>query len=235
MDTLYTPDLCNSTAVYRLEVGSYFYIGSSTKVGSRRSDHLAMLGRGEHPNRKLQEAWHEAREEGGEVRFVILEVVRGKKWDSKDDGRERAKHLEQLELDKCYGQEFCCNVSKWSTGDSTVGERMAKRWTDPAFRERTIRRLRESMRGRKASDEAKRKMSEAKKGASNHKSLRCWLEWNGERREFDSVSEAAVWAGCSQQVMDQWMRGVVKWPSPLGRAPRSEAGKRLMGITGGTM
>jgi hypothetical protein len=222
----YRPCFFHTTGVYRLQVGGYFYIGSSIAVGARRSEHVLALKRKEHRIPKLQAAW----DSGAPMKFIIVQETRPKSWDKKDDGRARARLLEDQEIKKHFGSEYCCNLSDSAYCNSEIGEAARRKWMDPEYRSRQIARIRES-RKIPISDECRRKMALAKTGARNVKSRSCTLTYNGKVMNFVTGTEAAKHFGVSQQIMHLWLTGQCKW-SGVGRTPKSIHARSLIGLRG---
>jgi hypothetical protein len=222
----YQPSFSSMAAVYRIEIGPFFYIGSSSKLGPRRSDHLRMLKEGAHPNHKLQAAWNA--HQSAEV--IVLQEVVPKKWDKSDDGTARGKHLEHLEIQKHFGSEFCCNLSNSAYHNTTIGDVMRERWKDPDFRQRMVEKLK-ARRGDLISPETRKKMADAKTGQNNPNARPCSLSFHGEVMKFTTGAAAADHFKVPQQVMDLWLRGKVPWPGKGMRSPRG-LNKRLIGLTG---
>lgn len=224
----YDPKFCNCAGIYRVDVGPKFYIGSTTRLGSRHSAHLTDLKRGQHPNKALQAAW----DEHGVFQFTVLTLIPEKACDRGRDHAERLKFHEQRLLDQVSVDPGCCNASESSRYNTGIAESMRRKWQDPEFRERSVRRLREARRGVAVSAETRAKMSAAKRGARNPFSRPVWLELpGGTREEFESATAAARRVGVTQQLMHQWLTGAAFWP---GTGPRLRTRmKHLVGLRGG--
>lgn len=225
--TPYDPSMYWMSGTYKLVVGDLFYVGSTLELGGEESNHRAKLAAGEHPNPLLQAEYNA----GGHVRlYLMLEVPR--KHDDSDHGHmRRLRFREQLLLDDLFGTEGCANRSPDAGFHHDHSGRMKQRWADPEFRETMLAKLRETQ-SRPVSPETRAKLSEAKKGKRNARSKPCMLLWKGETLFFESAGRAAHHMGVSQQVMDLWLRRKLDWPGEGPRKPRSEAGKRLVGLTG---
>lgn len=211
-----------TSGVYRLEVGTSFYVGSTRHLGARYSDHKVGLEAGEHPNPGLQDAF----DQGGEIRMTLVEEVPLKPIDSKDDHVKRLKFREQLVLDRVFGTPGCCNRSSSSTLGRGIGEIMKQRWQDPEFRTGMAEKMREL--GRKGkSVETRRRMAEAKRGSRNVKSLRCMVRFGGEAREFGSITEAAAAYGILAKDLTNWLAGRAFFPTEF-----SASGRRYPSLIG---
>jgi hypothetical protein len=221
----YSPDLCNLSGTYRANCGKVFYIGSAARLGRRNSEHRTLLEKGEHPNRKLQEAYAAT----GHYLFTALTEIPSLETDQGKDHRDRLRAAEQLLLDAHAGDPCLANASTSSIHNSGIGELLAARWRDPEFRAANLP-LFMSRLGVEVLPETRKKMSEAKRGKRNYKATPCFTHFNGESHTFETVSEAAAHHGVSQQTMDLWMRGIVPWP---GTGTKRARIWRLIGITGG--
>jgi hypothetical protein len=224
LNTPYRPALYHCAGTYRVNVGPMFYVGSTTCFGSRNSDHRVRLERCEHPNKRLQVAYNASQS----YEFIVLTEIPRKEDDSDKDHAARLKLNEQWLIDAHQGDPLLTNGSTSSTHNSTIGDWLKEKWQDPEFREKQITRLK-ARRGDAISEETRRKMSEAKKGANNAKSRPCIIHFNGESKRFASVLEAADHYGASQQSMDQWLKGTIPWP---GTGPRKPKRTDLIGMTG---
>jgi hypothetical protein len=225
IDRPYSPDLCNASGTYRVNCGDVFYLGSSSRLGARNSEHRTSLEKGSHPNVKLRQAYALT----GQYVFTVITVIPRLDSDQGHDHRGRLEDAEQLLLDAHAGDPCLANGSTSSTHNSNIGEVLASKWRDPEFRTRQVNLLKARC-GDAVLPETRKLMSEAKRGKRNHKSTPCFTSFNGETMFFESVNQAAVHHGVNQQAMDLWMRGKVAWPG-TGRLPAKI--KRLIGLTGG--
>lgn len=228
--------LPSAPGTYRLHCGgASFYIGSTFDIAKRWIDHRWRLRKGEHPVPKLQAAyWAEMveREEGDDdevLRMEVVEVIDRKPYEEDEKLRKRLRLHEQWLLDAEFGSEGCCNRSRESGYNYDNSQILRGLWRDPEFRARQVKRLR-ARKGDAVTAETREKMSVAKRGRRNYKAKPCWLDHGGKRVRFDTVTEAAEWAGVKQQVMDLWMRGKVPWPGSGKRASRYP---ELEGMRGG--
>jgi hypothetical protein len=83
--------------IYRIDIGPYFYYGSSRRASSRRSVHLGRLQRNAHGNPKMQQVYNKYQT----FKFAIVERA------SPDD----LLSLEQQYLDRYVGQKHCMNMN----------------------------------------------------------------------------------------------------------------------------
>lgn len=225
----YDPKFCNQAGTYRVDVGPKFYIGSTTRLGSRHSSHRADLAAGRHPNKSLQAAWNEYQD----FRFTVLTLIPAKDCDEGRDHAERLKFHEQLLLDQLFSDPACCNASENSRYNTGISGVMKTKWLDPEFRVAASRRLREGRQGRPASQETRAKMSSAKLGSRNPRSRKCWVQLPGKPRvEYACVTSAAAAIGVKQQLLDLWLTGGSPWPGSGPRKPRP-ANRHLTGLSGG--
>lgn len=225
LNTPYTPAFYHSAGTYQINVGPVFYVGSTTCYGSRNSDHRVRLERGEHPNKRLQSAYDEHQS----YEFILLTEIPRKEHDPDKDHIERLKLNEQWLLDKHQGNPLLANGSTSSTHNTTIGDWLKAKWQDPEFREAQITRMK-ARRGTAISEDTRRKMSEAKKGANNARSRPCVINFKGESKRFDSAREAAIYHGVTQQALYSWLTGTCPWP---GTGPRKPRRRDLIGMTGG--
>lgn len=222
----YRPEHCNMVGVYRLQVGDHFYIGSTSRMGARRSAHIQALRAGEHHSPKLQAAWDFFED----AEFIITQEVRPKGWDKEDTGRDRARMLEHEQIQIHFGTEFCCNQSSSAYSNSGIGDFFKARWQDEEFRAKAIERLK-ARRGFHVTKDTRAKMAIAKTGAKNAKARACTLTLRGVALGFETASAAATHFGVSQQTMHLWLSGEVPWPGE-GRLPRNAQAKTLVGLRG---
>lgn len=159
---LYWPDL------------DYFYIGQSVHVGKRYSKHKRMLKNNIHENSRLQNIYNRHG-------IPYLEVI-----------IYSAKHLDELEqvlLNINFEKECCCNLAP--TANSTKGYKHTqeckirigqlskqKVYTEEYRAKLRARPVNKTMLGKTHTSEAKKKMSEARKGTTKS------MEW----REKISIS-----------------------------------------------
>lgn len=198
---------------YVLRIGHVFYVGSTSSLNRRIGDHVWRLRRGTHPCGVLQLAWGEAPE--SHVVEVLEEV---------DGGRDLLRAAEQRWLDEFSGRVGLANRSLNSRGPCRRPD-VAARWADPVWRGEMVQKMRLAS-GSRVGDGSRRKMSEAKLGSRNHKSRGVWVVVGGERKEFESVSLCAKHLGVSQQLVDQWLKGLTALPG-RGRTCRK---KHLVGM-----
>lgn len=195
----YLPEHCLLTAVYRLNVGPFFYIGSSTKIGTRRSYHLTALRDGIHTNAKLQDAWN--RHQQADFTIIITAIT-----------RQEAREIEDVEIKKAFGSAHCCNLSNSAYCNSLASAQLKERWKDPEWRSRMVECLRKARVGLVVSEETRAKMAEAKTGVSNPRARACTINFKGEVFKFPTGVAAARHFGATQQAMDLWLKGHVSWP-----------------------
>lgn len=209
------------SGAYKLYVGSFFYIGSSTDVDYRRACHISMLRKGEHPNHKLQAAWNHGSEN---VRSSVLRPLKRGADESVESFRDRLRAAEQELLDHYSCDPGITNLSMTACGPDTRVD-MKARWRDPEYRNRMLRE-----RGAPG-EETRTKMAEAKRGMLNPKSRPVRVTWPDGREEvFPTGTAAAAEIGVSQQVVDLWLRGKLALP---GRGSRKCRKPHLVGLVVG--
>lgn len=137
----------NITAVYQIRnvINDKCYIGGSTNLKARWTQHKADLRHNNHQNKRLQDSWNEYGEDYHV--FEILETV------DSGDVHER----EQYWLDK-ESPEY--NISPYANKPPLFGRKMSeegRRKISEFLKGNTIRR------GKKFSEESRRKLSESQK------------------------------------------------------------------------
>lgn len=187
-----------------LRAGQAFYVGSSRNFRKRRYNHKSDLVNGRHPNKKIQAAF----DAHGSAEFIPLEFIRPLKNEQIHAFSSRLKSAEQRILDERQGNPGLCNFSANAFGPDN-GDLIKAKWRDASYREAISSKLR----GRKQSNETRDKMSESKRGSKNVKS-KAVVVTNPDSTvtRFACASEAAKFFGVSQQLFDQWIRGVIAWP-----------------------
>lgn len=135
------------TGVYQIWIGDYYYFGSTGDFNNRRHHgHLLPLQRGNHSNKKMQNAFNKHKT----FRFdIIIEC----------DSRDAAYAYEQDYIDTHFGLDKCLNLNPdASKPPSTKGL---------TFSEETKQRMSAAFKGLKRgpqSEEHKQKIKEAKTG-----------------------------------------------------------------------
>jgi hypothetical protein len=198
-----------SSGTYMLKVGDLFYVGSSLNLKKRKQDHFWNLKNGSHHVKRLQNHYDQI----GSVDFkVIHEVIAVIDETNRDTLKKTIQKLEQSLIDLYCGELNFCNTSKNSKGpDSEIAK---KRWGNAEYRRKVIT----GMKSRIVTEESKHKMSESKKGFRNPKSRKVIVENpDGTETIYDTVTSAAKFFGVSQQLMDQWLKGIVSWPSETSK------------------
>jgi hypothetical protein len=87
----------NDIGIYRIEIGPYYYFGSSCRIVSRRGVHLRLLQQGRHHNPKMQSVYNKY----GQFIFSVVETC------AIDNLRDR----EQVYLDEHVGVKHCMNLN----------------------------------------------------------------------------------------------------------------------------
>lgn len=184
---------------YRVDCGDSFYIGSTSRLASRRSDHRARLQRGTHPNRELQVAYCLA----GTVQVTLIDPIPAKPGESKESHRARLRAAEQALLDFYQDNPRLANKSRNALGPDN--DCLARKWKDPAFRAAAVARGK-ARRGFIVSAETRERMAAAKRGARNAKARPVVVTYaDGKRARFDCLTSFARAEGVSQQVAFLWL------------------------------
>lgn len=187
------------------------YIGSSGSLSERKAKHLKELRLGLHYNAGLQAAFDEFGEDAFEFR-VIEAVDRREDLLSREqwwlDNRSSGGIVGLFNVDLVAGSRSGSRHSEASREKCRIGTRA--RMSDPAARAH----LAALNRGKKASDETRRKMSEKQRGEANKSAKLSWDDVARVREMFDlghSVSSVARHFGVSRSTVrrirdrDGWM------------------------------
>lgn len=203
---------------YRITIGPFFYIGSSSDLQRRKHAHKYLLRKGQHQNAKLQAAYNQH----GTYEFTITEriFIRGKQTER--EFMDRLKDEEQKLIDEHAGDINLCNKSlnsrapdKWCDHVNAL----RKAWQDPEFRARMTAKAASRA---PVSEESRRKMAAAKMGDNNHQSRPVIVTHpDGRTERFPSAREASKFFRVTQQCMDQWLKGITAWPG-TGRITREK-------------
>lgn len=198
---------------YKLTTGSVFYIGSTANLAKRRSQHAYDLKKGIHPCHKLQSAYT------GEVSCLLIDRIPRKSGETDTEHRERLRAAEQVLIDRLWGQPGLANRSRNSRGPDNR-ELMRTLWQNPEYRARWVKQIRSRP---PVSDETRKRMAAAKRGARNAKARPVLVTWpDGRQQRFDTATDAAAAIGVSQQLCQMWLAGKVRQPEE-GRLKRAHA------------
>lgn len=222
--TPYAPNMCHLSGTYRIDLGDHFYFGSTSRLGSRVSQHRVDLEKGVHPNPSMQALF----DTGAPFSAFLLMDIPRKFDDSNKDHRDRLEFREQLLLTQWFGHKLCLNRSSESGFNSDASRMMKEKWADPEFR----RKMSEMQRTRARAPIGaivKAKMSEAKLGEKNPNARSCTVKFNNYEFWFGSAAEAARHFAVTQQTMHQWLSGESPWP---GSGPRKTRYPAYIGMSG---
>lgn len=152
--------------IYKIQnkINSKIYIGSSKSIRNRWKQHKWMLKRNKHYNKKLQNAWNKYGEKNFE--FSILETV---------SNEEDLKKKEQVFLSLVKPEYNLCKIAYRTTGykhtakwkEENSKRMIGNKHTSGKKRiqtEATRKKISESLKGKRHSDESYKKAAEKKKG-----------------------------------------------------------------------
>jgi len=126
-------------------ITGFVYIGASINVESRMKNHKWLLGRGEHSNRLLQDAYNKDSAEA--FSFSILEIVA----DPIMIGDRERYWIEQYEntYNLLLGYSGDPGKTKIFSEERSIAisQRNKERWSDPQFKERTRAAISEAKKG----------------------------------------------------------------------------------------
>lgn len=196
--------MSNNCGTYIVKAGNTAYIGSSSNLVQRKSAHKRDLQQGIHQNKNLQKAFNEC----GDYSFIPHQFITP--VDCPNELRVILRTAEQTLLDEATQANLwvIANVSKNTFGPHARPD-LAAKWQDTEFREETLARLH----NRVVTDETKRKMSIAKKGANNAKARKVIVtNPDGSETTFDTTTDAATFFSISQQLMHLMLAGKSGWP-----------------------
>lgn len=146
--------------VYAITCSDRYYIGSTKNFHKRMAEHKSDLHRGKHKNTYMQRVY----DKYGCFEYKILESVE----------EDRLIEREQVLLDRHYDDPKCMNASPHA-------HRAYNPWT-----EESRMKMSESCKGRKHTDETKKKMSDAKKGTVSNYAKSFTFYWNDKSFHFDT-------------------------------------------------
>lgn len=145
-------------AVYRIVciANGKFYIGSTTRVRKRWTDHKHRLRNSVHPNPHLQSAWNKYGE--GQFKFEVIETA---------STQEDMLRLEQEYIDRHAKQPYFFNAALYVRAPMkgrTFSEAAIAKFKKFRHTEEAKRKIGEASKGRLHTPESKRKLSAAHKG-----------------------------------------------------------------------
>lgn len=144
----------NASGIYKIYWSNnpYYYYGQAVNLQRRKSTHLESMRKGKHKNPKMQSIYNKY----GDFIFELIEYAE----------YEELNTVEQKYLDEFFNDEFCCNLCPNSF--SSKGR---------VYSDETLKSIREARKnrvklignmnhffGKTHTEEAKRKISESKKG-----------------------------------------------------------------------
>lgn len=210
-----------SAGVYQINIGPFFYIGSSKNMKCRACNHFSDLKHGRHRNHRTQAAFATH----GNATWKILHPVPFEWGETETSLKAKLFVAEQSFISAHHGTEHCLNISSTSIGTTCPRPDVAARWNDPNFRAKAA-----ANKDRVPTNETRAKMTKAKLGGRNPKAREVTLSFEGSDLSFDCASAAARHFGVSQQVMEGWLAGRFPWPGDGIRVSR--AALHLVGLRG---
>jgi group I intron endonuclease len=132
------------TGIYTITnlVNEKFYIGSAIDIHNRWSDHRSNLRSNKHANVHLQRSWNKHGENSFKFEIKVLCDM------------TNLRKIEQIYLDEHVGNKMCYNIAI-NAEHSGTGLKQSKE---------TLEKRSESLKGRKLSEEHKKKIGDANRG-----------------------------------------------------------------------
>ena len=175
-------------AINNKQTGQY-YIGRTDNLERRKRRHFSWLKHNKHHCPHLQSAYNKY----GKVNFNMVALCQGL---TKDEAVE----LEQLILDECYDTLYNCSRSAL-TPDRTGCKHTAEA-------KKKMSGENNHFYGKSHSEDAKAKMSEAKKGAKHPRSKPFTVKFpDGQVDQWASASEAAETYGVGRTSIFRYLNG----------------------------
>lgn len=151
----YRNKMMQGVYIIRNKITEEVYVGSTTRLLKRKTQHFSSLKRNDHENKFLQQSYNQYKKKDFE--FVILEEY-------EDPDREFLYKREDFYMKKYKDNLFNINPNAKSNkgiriteeAKKKISEHSKKMWQDPEYLEK--------MSKRKPSEETKKKMSAAHKG-----------------------------------------------------------------------
>ena len=131
-----------NTGIYRIEIGDYFYWGSTMNYTKREREHHSGLRGGCHPNIKMQNVYDKYKD--FEMNLVVFT-------------NENILQIEQEFIDLDYDNHYCMNLAK-----DAISPMLGRTHT-----QKTRKLMSEARKGKQHSSESRKLMSKAKQG-KNH-------------------------------------------------------------------
>lgn len=185
------------------------YIGSSNNLKHRKNQHLSLLRKNKHFNKKLQNAWNKYGEEC--FTFEIIEKCKEKNLSHKErfwmNFYNSYKNQDGYNLDLIKDRKITSEETK-----RKISLNHAKYWQGKKFSKKHLKKMSENnnkfWKDKKLSETHKKKLSDS------HKKKIIQLDKNGNLiNEFWGIKEAAKKTGFSeigiQQVLTQYKRKTI--------------------------
>ena len=104
--------ILNNIGVYRVNVGSLFYIGSSTNIAGRKRNHLKQLQTKTHKNHKLQAEYNK-------TQTYEFSTIATCEW-------HEVRIIEQDYLDRYFDSPRCCNIDRYAVSQNHPSRRLGR-------------------------------------------------------------------------------------------------------------
>lgn len=192
--------------IYKMEIGPYFYYGSSFNTTKRFYHHLNSLQNNRHCNPFIQRVFNK-------YGFCNFRIVEYGNWSE----TQMLDH-EQFWID--FGlsntQNLCMNINRFSTGGPIRGRtftpEMRKKWS-------------EAKKGIRFTEQHKQALSDA---STVKRSV--VLVVDGVENKFDSLSSAAKYIDIPISTLKCWLKKQHPWPGSGKRCSKKH--QRLAGLKG---
>ena len=143
-------------AVYKINIGPYYYIGSSVRFYKRQMEHKAKLNGNTHPNKFMQSAYNSR----NKITFEIIEKPE----------KDKLRSVEQEHIDAHFNDPLCMNLSPSATSNVLSYEerkKLSQRNRDRLWTKEMRERMSKKIYGRKMPIEFKRAAKERILGFRN--------------------------------------------------------------------
>lgn len=182
--------------IYRIDLGDYFYYGSTTRPERREKEHLYHLKKENHTNRFMRMVFQKHQD----YRFMIVATV---------IRFSDTMRVEQKFLDRYIDDPKCMNVARKADKPPAAWGRTPSRETRKKLSERHSGKNHHNWGGR-ISDETKKKMSK-----SSGQRVIVTDKKTGDRAEYRSIRHVAKEFNTSPPTIRRWcLDGISDSPHP---------------------